>query len=443
MNVIAKPAAISRVLIIPGLNQSDSRRFLPDEAAVSAQNVISVGLVIDNDKVAWGDCAVSADSQHTGKHDALSLMAGTKAIRDRVVPELTGRSLTRFREMAAEIDSLTEYITETEPISHDPYRSQTGRISRRAFFTGFLSPTLHAVAPKTVKIERPLHPAIRHAVSQALLAAVARARDLTMAELLIEEYELPVPDSLVPIHAAVLEVSDVTEVLKAHRIESIEYAFSSERPKSALGVGGGILHETVREIDRLISVVAEPPDRPSLHINLNGGLGTICDHNVGRMLGVLFGLKDLVDGNLVRIENPVIMDSQKAQIETLHRLRGYLRFRELPVELVANTWIDSLKDVNAFIESGATHMIRLDMSRLGSLHQSIESILACRRHGVGVMLASGPAEAIRSALTACHVALAAKPDLLISTLEGRTDGMAACQKEMTQTLAQLGQGKDG
>ena len=58
-------------------------------------HVVSIGLVLDNGQIGWGDCV---DLENDG--DLLSSM-----ITRYVKPLLTGRVLGSFRELSAEIDA--------------------------------------------------------------------------------------------------------------------------------------------------------------------------------------------------------------------------------------------------------------------------------------------------------------------------------------------------
>ncbi|MGD8998001.1 MAG: hypothetical protein PVH80_07815, partial [Anaerolineae bacterium] len=69
---------------------------------------VSVGLVLTDKRVAWGDCVGVAYSGKAGRDPVFRAASGLGAIHRRVLPALEGREITTFREMAAEIETLTQ-----------------------------------------------------------------------------------------------------------------------------------------------------------------------------------------------------------------------------------------------------------------------------------------------------------------------------------------------
>jgi methylaspartate ammonia-lyase len=86
-----------------------------------------------------------------GRDVLFRAQAGQQMIAEHVVPALTGRELTTFRDLAPVLDAL------------------------------------------------PVHTAVRYGITQALLAAVAHQRQVTMAEVVRDEYETGVTLAPVPV----------------------------------------------------------------------------------------------------------------------------------------------------------------------------------------------------------------------------------------------------
>lgn len=115
----------------------------------------SVLMVLEDGQVAHGDCATVQYAGVGGREPVMGSRDMIRELNDHVDPRLRGRQLDDFRSVADEIDTLT-------------------------------------VGGKR------LPSAVRYGVTQALLDAVAKTRNITMAEVVRDEYQtgsdiVPVP----------------------------------------------------------------------------------------------------------------------------------------------------------------------------------------------------------------------------------------------------------
>jgi methylaspartate ammonia-lyase len=284
--------------------------------------------------------------------------------------------------------------------------------------------------------ERRLHTAIRYGVSQALLKAVALARGVTMAEVVAEEWGLPLPDAPVPIHAqSGGERYHNADKMIARRVASLPHALVDNIPEQ-LGAEGNKLTRYARWLKARIQELGGGDYCPTIHLDIHGALGQIFDNELGHVLGHLYALEQAVQPYSLRVECPVMMDSREAQIEAMSTLRQYVRFRKMNVQLVVDEWANTLGDIRAFVDAQAADMIQIKMPDLGSVHNSVEAVLACQAGGVGAFLGGSCAETDLSARVAVHVALATRPDMVMAKPGmGVDEGIAVVQNEMARTLA--------
>ena len=260
--------------------------------------------------------------------------------------------------------------------------------------------------------ERQLHTAVRYGVSQALLRAVALTRGVTMAEVVAEEWGLPAPGEPVPIHAqSGGERYHNADKMIARRVASLPHALVDDVAEQ-LGQDGSRLVRYVRWLVGRIRTLGGPDYNPTIHLDVHGALGQICEGNLGRVLGQLHALELASRPYALRIESPVILESRAAQIEALRTLREYVRFRKMNVQLVADEWANTLEDVRAFVDAQAADVIQIKMPDLGGVHNAVEAVLACRAGGVGAFLGGSCCETDLSARASVHVALATRPDFL-------------------------------
>jgi methylaspartate ammonia-lyase len=386
----------------------------------------SVGLVLDDDSVAWGDCVAVAYSGKAGRDPVFRAEEGLATIRRTVAPALQGREVTTFRELAAEVDALVETVEVVRPLPQpEPVPGSEG-LSRREFLAtpARLWRTAQGggqekrpLPTERVTVERPLHTAIRYGVSQSLLRAVALTRGVTMAEVITEEWELPLPDAPVPIHAqSGGERRKNADKMIVRRVASLPHALVDDIPEQ-LGEDGAKLTRYVRWLKERIQELGDPNYRPTIHLDVHGALGQISENDLGRVLGHLYSLRTAAGPYPLRVESPVIMKSREAQIEALKTLREYVRLRKMDVQIVADEWANTLDDIRAFVEAQAADVIQIKMPDLGSVHNS-----CC--------------ETDLSAKVAVHVALATRPDMMMAKPGmGVDEGIMLVQNEMARTLA--------
>jgi methylaspartate ammonia-lyase len=414
---------------------------------------VSVGLILSDGRVAWGDCVAVAYSGKAGRDPVFRTADGLGTIHRKIAPALEGREVTSFREMAAEIGMLTRRTRVPKPgrtESNDSEDADRRGLSRRDLLTAplrlFRDGDAEAKAPEAgqttsvehIIVERPLHTAVRYGVSHALLKAVALTRGVTMAEVIAEEWNLPQPGRPVPIHAqSGGRRRENADKMIARRVASLPHALVEDIPQQ-LGEDGEQLVSYVRWLKTRIAELGGDEYRPAIHLDVHGALGRIYENNVGRILGYLYRLESWVQPYTLRVESPVIAESRAAQIETLKTLREYIQFRSMAVQIVADEWANTLEDIRAFIQAQAVDMIQIKMPDLGGVHNSVDAVMACKEGGVGAFLGGSCAETDLSARVAVHVALATQPDMIMAKPGmGVDEGISIVQNEMTRTLAEI------
>ena len=407
---------------------------------------VSVGLVLDDlpagstsPAVAWGDCAAVAYSGKAGRDPVFRAEEGLATIARAVAPALQGRELTGFRELAAEFDTLRESVEIVRPAPQPKGMSRRDLLSAPArLLRAARGQEEEEEEPSMnwVTVERRLHTAIRYGVSQALLRAVALSRGVTMAEVIASEWDLPLPDAPVPIHAQCgADRYAGADKMIARRVASLPHALVDDVPNQ-LGAGGDRLTRYVRWLKERIAELGGPDYRPTIHLDVHGALGQIFDDNLGRVLGQLYALESAAKPYPLRVESPVMMESRAAQIEAMKTLCDYARARKMRVQIVADEWANTLEDIRAFVDAQAAHMVQVKMPDLGGVHNAVDAVLACQAGGVDAFLGGSCAETDLSARVAVHVALATQPDIVMARPGmGVDEGIALVQNEMARTLA--------
>lgn len=361
-----------------------------------AGECVSVLLVLDNGAVAVGDCA-AVQYSGAGGRDPLFLGANFVPFLEKYIkPLLEGRTVNTFLANARYFDALE------------------------------------------VEGKR-LHTAIRYGLTQALLDATALSRNITKAEVILHEYQLPLVAKAVPLfgqsgddrYAAVDKM-----LLKG--VDALPHGLINNVPDK-LGYKGEKLEEYIRWLVARVEKLRTRPDyKPSLHIDVYGTIGLIFDQDANRVADYIAGLEKAAGPLELYIEGPVDAGSKDAQIEELGKITRRLKQLGSPIKLVADEWCNTYEDVVDFTDAQCCHMAQIKTPDLGGIHNIVESVLYCNRNGMEAYQGGTCNETDVSARTCVHLALAARPmRMLVKPGMGFDEGMNIVYNEMHRTLALL------
>jgi methylaspartate ammonia-lyase len=300
-------------------------------------------------------------------------------------------------------------------------------------------------APKTERVteERPIHTAIRYGISQALLQATALVQNITPTEVIAREWNLPLPDKPVPIHAqSGGDRYHGADKMISRRVSSLPHTLVDDINEQ-LGDDGSVLVRYTRWLSNRIQQLADEDYQPTIHLDVHGALGIVCGNQEGKILGHLYALEQAAKPYRLRVECPGVIETRTKQIIMMKRLRDYVQFRKMNVQLVADEWANTLDDIQAFVKARAADMIQIKMPDLGSIHNSVDAVLLCRDAGVGAFLGGSCAETQLSARLSVHVALASRPDIVMAKPGmGVDEAVSLTRNEMARTLAQIEMGRE-
>jgi methylaspartate ammonia-lyase len=365
-------------------------------AVRQAGECVSVLLELENGAVAVGDCAAVQYSGAAGRDPLFVAKVFVPFLEEHVKPLLEGRSVYRFVENARYIDSL--------------------------------------------EIEgRRLHTAARYGLSQALLEATALATHRLKTEVLLAEYGLPIVPEPIPLfgqsgddrYAAVDKM-----ILKG--IDVLPHGLINNVPDK-LGYSGEKLVEYIRWlVSRVARLRTDAEYRPTLHIDVYGTIGLIFDHDAERVASYLAGLQEAAGTYDLYIEGPVDAGSKERQIDELGAIKRALTRLGSPVRIVADEWCNTYEDIVEFTAAHCCHMVQIKTPDLGSVHNVVDAVLHCNRHGMEAYQGGTCNETDVSARACVHVALAARPmRMLVKPGMGFDEGMNIVHNEMHRTVRLL------
>lgn len=353
---------------------------------------VSVMLELEDGQVAYGDCVVVQYAGVGGRDPAFKGAELARCIEGEWAEWLRGRTLDRFRPLVTEMANL--------------------------------------------RFGTPAPVATRYGISMALLDAVAKSQNLTMAQVIAEEYGTRMAEEPVPIFAQSGDQREYNiDKMILKRVGVLPHGLINNVDRK-VGRDGGLFLEFVKWIVARIQALGDADYRPRLHFDVYGTLGLAFEGNWERLADYLGTVAKVAVPYPVQIEGPMDVGSQAGQIEAMRTLRGFLRRKGVNVMIVADEWCNTFDDMKKFLEADAADIVQVKTPSLGSVHNSIEAILYAQRKGGRTYLGGSCNETERCGQVCAHIALATNPDqMLAKPGMGVDEGLMIVFNEMQRTLA--------
>lgn len=355
---------------------------------------ISVMLILEDGQVAHGDCAAVQYSGAGGRDPLFLAQDFIPVIESEIAPKLIGRDLESFKTLAEEFDHMT------------------------------------------VNGQR-LHTAIRYGVTQAILDAVAKAKKVTMAEVVREEYNTGVEIKRIPIFTQ----SGDDRYINADKMiikgaDVMPHALINH-VADKLGNNGEKLKEYVKWLsDRVLKLRTSEDYSPIFHMDVYGTIGIAFNYDTKAMAEYIATLEEAAKPFKLRIEGPMDVEHRERQMEALRDLRIELENMGVDVELVADEWCNTYEDVVFFADNKAGHMLQIKTPDLGGVNNIIEAILYCKEKGIGAYCGGTCNETNRSAEVCTNIAMACGADqCLAKPGMGVDEGYMIVNNEMNRVIA--------
>ncbi|MDD4600368.1 Methylaspartate ammonia-lyase [bioreactor metagenome] len=361
-----------------------------------AGECVSVMIVLEDGQVAYGDCAAVQYSGAGGRDPLFLADDFIPVIENEIKPRLVGRELSSFKQLAEEIDSMTDH-----------------------------------------KTGKRIHTALRYGVTQAILDAVARAKHQLMCEVIAEEYHTQISDKEIPIFTqSGDELYDNADKMIIKKAQVLPHALVNH-VKTKLGVNGEILLEYVGWLkNRVLTLRTDESYNPVLHIDVYGTIGLAFNNDIDKMVEYFAQLEKAAAPLKLRIEGPVDVEDRDKQIEVLAAITDRVHKENIKVEIVADEWCNTYEDIKLFADNKAGDMLQIKTPDLGGINNVIESNIYCKQKGIGAYQGGTCNETDRSAQVCVHIAMATQPDqILAKPGMGVDEGLMIVYNEMNRILA--------
>ena len=130
------------------------------------------------------------------------------------------------------------------------------------------------------------------------------------------------------------------------------------------------------------------------------------------------------------------MEEREKQMLALKELTARLHAEKIGVQVVADEWCNTFDDIKYFADNGAGDMLQIKTPDLGGINNIIESVIYCKKKGVGAYQGGTCNETDRSAQVCVHVAMATQPvQMLAKPGMGVDEGLMIVYNEMERILA--------
>ncbi|MER9076498.1 methylaspartate ammonia-lyase [Mesorhizobium sp. M0904] len=354
---------------------------------------LSVGLVLADDTVVWGDM-MNVQYSGAGGRDPLFNINQISKLTSRVVaPRLLDVDACHFR------DSCTKLF---EPVEHQ---------------------------------RLPL--AVEYGVSQALLRAAAHLQHKTMAEIICAEFDLPLPTCRVPIYCQSGDARELNVdkmILKA--VDVLPHGLINSRAK--FGVDGQSFIEFVKWVATRTREIGRSGYQPVLHFDVYGWIGLEIGLEPQRIADFICRVAAAVPGFTLNIECPADFGSTQAQIDNYARIVSILDDRDSSARIVVDERCNTLEDIRLFAEAKAAHLVQIKTPDVGSIADTARAVLICKANKVGAYVGGSCTETDLSAQASVHVSVATQADMMLAKPGmGVDEGFSIVGNEQNRLLAML------
>ncbi|MER8492673.1 methylaspartate ammonia-lyase [Mesorhizobium australicum] len=354
---------------------------------------LSVGLVLTDDTVVWGDM-MNVQYSGTGGRDPLFETAQISDLTSRVVaPRLL------------DVDA--------------------------SFY-------LHACAKVFERFEQERLPlAIEYGVSQALLHAAAHLQRKTMAEIICSEFNLPLPTRRVPIYCQSGDAREINvDKMILKEVDVLPHGLINSRQK--FGLGGQTFMEFVKWVATRTRQIGGPGYHPMLHFDVYGWIGQEMGLEPQSIADFICKIADTVPGFTLNIESPADFGSTQAQIENYAQIVSILDDRSSSARIVVDERCNTLEDIRLFAEAKAAHLVQIKTPDVGSIADTARAVLICKENRVGAYVGGSCTETDLSAQASVHVSVATQADMMLAKPGmGVDEAFSIVGNEQNRLLAML------
>lgn len=279
--------------------------------------------------------------------------------------------------------------------------------------------------------------AIKYGVSQALLQAASYAKKCTATEVVCGIFDRPLPTSAVPIFAQSGDARHLNvDKMILKNVDVLPHGLINSEEK--FGLGGEVFGDYIEWVAKRANQLGGENYRPLLHFDLYGWIGLGVSKDPKEVAAFVALCADRVPGFGLLIESPVDYGDRNLQIEQFARIVEEMEKLGTSAKIVADEHCNTLTDVRDFCDAKAAHIVQVKTPDVGSLLDTARALSYAKTAGVGAYSGGTSAETDISARACVHVALAMQADMMLAKPGmGVDEAICIVGNEQSRTLAQL------
>jgi len=354
---------------------------------------LSIGLVMDDGAVAWGDMVSVQYSGAAGRDPLFDPDAIASLTEEKVRPNLIGRDPA---DAAANFRAALEHgECETLPV------------------------------------------AVKYGVSQALLSAAAVVRRCSLAEVVCSIFDKPPPVAPIPIFAQSGDARRLNvDKMLLKQVDVLPHGLINSSDK--FGPNGDAFIEYVEWVANRADQLGGAQYRPKLHFDLYGWVGLGVGDKPAEVVDFIARCARRIPEFDLHIESPVDYGNRQKQIDMFADIVERLDRLGTRVKIVADEYCNTLVDVRDFCDAKAAHIIQIKTPDVGSLLDTARAIEYSKSAGIGAYSGGTSAETDLSARACVHVALAMRADMMLAKPGmGVDEAICIVGNEQSRALAQI------
>lgn len=358
---------------------------------------VSVGLVLANGAVTWGDCVPVSFSGKSGR----ALPRDPKDLAAWIQRELgawfKGRDAKHWLEL--ELDFLNEF----------------GEIP--AF--------------------------IRYGVSQAMALATSLATTRPLWRVFSDELQLDKPDRPILLHGSCGgDWGATVDRMLARRVPYLpqgQFEFLEEQ----IGPNGEPLIGWIEDFKNRASRFEYTP---VLTLDFHGALDDLCGGDLERVADMIESFASVALPHRCHIESPLLAPDFAKFRSRIAELKSILAERGLHspyLRIIADEWANSTDDIKQLIASNAVDGVHIKMPDTGTLSECAEAVNLLRDARKFALLGGSCTETMNGSRSTAHLAVVLRPDaVLVKPGMGFDESFAFLDGEMRRAIAESVLGSD-
>ena len=285
---------------------------------------------------------------------------------------------------------------------------------------------------------------IRYGVTQAILEAAAYEQKLTMCEVILNEYNLPVDLTPVRINAQSGDerYTNVDKMI-LKKVGMMPHGLINN-VEEKLGKDGQIFLDWVKWVTKRISDIGEPDYKPVMRYDVYGCMGKAFDNDLDKVGEYLIKVADACAPYEVFVEMPVDMKSNEKQLEAMKYLRKYLDDAGCRLKLIIDEYANTYEEIVEWVDAKGADMVQVKTIDLGGINNIVEADLYCKAHGVLAYQGGTCNQTDKAAIVCANLAVATKPFAMAGTPGmGVDEGVMIVSNEQERLLAILKAKQEG